>query len=160
MGDTVKKAALSEMEELIRSKLSEGGSVKFSPKGRSMLPMLREEGDSVTLIKPPARLKKGMVALFISEDGGERIYTLHRLVSIRGGRYYFCGDNRKEKDEPASYGDIIGVVAEFETRGEKHSVKEFGYRLYSLWMISTAGFRKSSVKVQNFILRTRKKLRK
>ena len=41
----IKYAALSEMETLIREKLGNGGSVTFSPKGISMLPMLRSAGD-------------------------------------------------------------------------------------------------------------------
>ena len=160
MGDSVKRTALSEMEELIRAKLQEGGTVTFSPKGRSMLPMLRDKGDSVTLTKPPARLKKGMVALFISEDGNGKNYTLHRLVRTRGGRYVFMGDNRRNADAPVEHGSVLGVMTEFETRGEKHSVKEPLYRAYSFWMISTTGVRRFASKVQNFILGIRKKIRK
>ncbi|MCR5808317.1 MAG: S24/S26 family peptidase [Clostridiales bacterium] len=159
MGGAVKNAALAEMEELIRAKLEEGGKVTFSPKGKSMLPMLRSEGDSVTLVKPPARLKRGTVALFISKTGEDKAYILHRLVRIENGRYFFCGDNRTETDEPVGYGDIIGVVSDYESRGRKRSVKEPWYRLYSCWMVATSGFRRGSLRFQRTVLRIRKKLK-
>lgn len=84
-------AQLSQMEALMEEKLREGGSVSFSPKGVSMLPMLRAEGDTVTLEKPPARIKKGTVALFISREGDEERFVLHRLVKTRGGELVSAG---------------------------------------------------------------------
>lgn len=144
---------LSEMEAVMTEKLREGGSVRFSPKGKSMLPMLRAEGDSVTLKQPPAKPKKGMVALFVSEEGGERHFVLHRLVRIgkKDGLCVFCGDNRRECDPPVPFGNIIGVVSEYESRGREHSLDELWYRLYSLWMVNTYGFRRVSLKAERFI---------
>lgn len=156
----IKHTALSEMEAVMREKLEEGGSVSFSPKGKSMLPMLRSSGDSVSLVKPPARIKKGTVALFISKnEAGERIFVLHRLVRIRGEKLIFCGDARFSCDEPASYEDVIGVVEGFETRGRRFTGNELRWRLYRNWMIVTAGFRTPVLKLQNFAHRVWKKLR-
>lgn len=151
---------LAEMVGLINEKLENGGSAAFSPKGASMLPMLRVADDSVTLVKPPARLKKGMVALFISEEGGEQRFLLHRLVRIEGEELTFCGDNRRSCDPPARREDVVGVVSEYETRGRRHSVNEPLYRLYSLWMVSTYRFRASSQKVQGAVYRAWKKLKR
>lgn len=150
--------ALSEMEAVMTEKLDQGGSVSFSPKGKSMLPMLRSEGDSVTLKKPPARMKKGTVALFVSNEGGKRHYVLHRLVREKDGLLTFCGDNRRECDEPVPFENVIGVVTEYESRGKKHSLNEVWYRLYSLWMISTYGIRNVSIKAERLIYRVWKKL--
>lgn len=146
------------MEPLMEEKLREGGKVTFSPKGVSMLPMLRSAGDSVTLEKPPARIKKGTVALFISNEGDERKYVLHRLVRVRGDEYFFCGDNRSECDAPVQRGDIIGVVTGYESRGKKRSVHALWYRLYSAGMVATCNIRPRAKKVQNIIYRAWKKL--
>ena len=146
------------MEPLMEEKLREGGKVRFSPKGVSMLPMLRSEGDAVTLEKPPARIKKGTVALFISNDGDERKYVLHRLVRVRGDELVFCGDNRSECDAPVLRGDVIGVVTGYESRGKKRSLRAPWYRLYSLWMVATCGIRPKAKRVQNFIYKAWKKL--
>ncbi|MBQ4167123.1 MAG: hypothetical protein II590_02845 [Clostridia bacterium] len=151
-------AQLSQMEALMEEKLREGGSVSFSPKGVSMLPMLRAEGDTVTLEKPPARIKKGTVALFISREGDEERFVLHRLVKTRGGELVFCGDNRREPDPPVKKEAVIGVVTAYESRGKAHSPSEPWYRLYSFWMVATSPFRSISMKAQRVIYNVWKKL--
>lgn len=149
---------LSQMETLMEEKLREGGRVSFSPKGTSMLPMLRSEGDSVTLEKPPARIKKGTVALFISREGEEERFVLHRLVKRKGDMLVFCGDNRLEPDAPVSKNDVIGVVAQYVSRGRARSLKEPWYRLYTAWMVTTVPFRRASGKAQRVVYRVWKKL--
>ena len=49
---------MEELVPIIRERLEAGQSIKFSPHGTSMLPMLREDIDSVVLSPPPERLKK------------------------------------------------------------------------------------------------------
>ena len=148
------------MDALMREKLEDGGSVKFSPRGTSMLPMLRSSGDSVTLVKPPARMKRGTVALFLSEgEDGARKYVLHRLVRIRKGRYVFLGDNRIKPDPDAESGDVIGVVADFRRRGRAFTGREFLWRLYSGWMVATRGVRRPALGLQHFVYGIWKKLK-
>ena len=155
-----KQTALSEMEGLIREKLAAGGSVTFSPKGTSMLPMLRASGDSVTLVKPPARIKKGTVALFISHnEEGERSFILHRLVGKDGGKLVFLGDNRRFCDVPVEYEDVIGVVSEYESRGKKHSCRGLWYGIYTFWMLITRRLRLPAAKLQGFFYRVWKRLK-
>ncbi len=152
--------ALSEMEAVIREKLEDGGTVTFSPKGTSMLPMLRSSGDSVTLTKPPARLKKGKVALFISTNGeGERRYVLHRLVKTGRKGLIFCGDNRITADDPVPAEAVIGVVSGYESRGRRYTERELWYRLYRRWMVCTRSFRRPALRFQNSVYRLWKKLR-
>ena len=153
-------AALSDMEGLIRAELDEGGSVSFTPRGGSMLPMLRANGDSVTLEKPPARIKRGTVALFVSGEGGDKKYVLHRLVKARRKRdeYFFMGDKRDSADPPVRREDIIGVVTAFTSRGRHSRLKEPGYRLYSSWMVLTRNVRPVSFKVQSAAYRLWRKL--
>lgn len=152
-------AALEELSGLFAEKLEEGGTVAFSPRGTSMLPMLRAYGDSVTLISPPARLKKGTVALFVSkkEDGSNK-YILHRLVKIKDDKLIFCGDHRSECDPPVGRDAVIGVVSAYRSRGKDRSLKSLFYRLYSFWMVHTTGFRGLALKVENFIYKIWKKL--
>ena len=156
----IKHTALSEMEALMREKIEQGGSVTFSPKGKSMLPMLRSSGDSVTLIRPPARIKKGTVALFISKTGDEeRKFVLHRLVKIKKDRLIFCGDNRRSCDEPVLYEDVIGVVSGYESRGKTYTERELWYRIYRRWMVATSSCRGAALGIQNFIYKIWKKLK-
>ena len=143
----------------MREKLSAGGSVTFSPKGNSMLPMLRRAGDSVTLTAP-GKLKRGSVALFVTEEEGARRFVLHRLVRIKkGGALVFCGDHRRECDSEGPASAVIGVVSEYESRGKKHRLTEPWYRLYSLWMVATWPFRSAALKLQSLVYKAWKKLK-
>lgn len=148
------------MEGLIRSRLEEGGTVSFTPKGGSMLPMLRANGDSVTLGYPPEQIKRGTVALFVSGADDEKKYVLHRLVSVDRSRdkYVFCGDKRTECDPPVKREAVIGVVTGFVSRGRASDMKEPGYKLYSAWMVATRHIRPVSFKLQSAAWRVWRKL--
>ena len=144
----------------MREKLAAGGSVTFSPKGNSMLPMLRRAGDSVTLAAPPDKLKRGSVALFVTEEEGARRFVLHRLVRRKkGNKLVFCGDHRRECDGEVPASAVIGVVSEYESRGRKHSLTEPWYKLYSIWMVASWPFRSAALKVQSVIYKAWKKLK-
>ncbi len=151
---------LREMEAVILETLASGGEVSFSPKGRSMLPMLRDGGDSVTLKAPEERIPRGAVALFVTNEGGGRRFVLHRLVKKSGGRLVFCGDNRRECDEPVDRAAVVGVVVRYESRGKKHSLKEPWYRVYCAWMVATYGVRSMALKLQKRVYLLWKRLRK
>lgn len=152
-------AALEELSGIFTEKLKSGGSVTFSPRGASMLPMLRAYGDSVTLVMPPARLKKGTVALFVlkNEDGSNK-FILHRLVKIKGDSLVFCGDHRSTCDPEVGRGEVIGVVSAYKSRGKDRSIDSLTYRLYSFYMVHTVGFRKLALGFENAAYRVFKKL--
>ena len=62
-----------------------GQSVRFSPRGVSMLPMLRQGRDSVVLSPAPKQLRKYDLPLYRRDDGS---YVLHRVV--KAGQTYAC----------------------------------------------------------------------
>lgn len=153
------KAALDELSALFLEKLREGGSVTFSPRGTSMLPMLRAYGDSVTLTAPPARFKRGMVALFVlNKDDGTAKYILHRLVRIKKEGLVFCGDHRSECDKTVAPGDVVGVVTSYSSRGRERSIKSLTYRLYSFYMVHTVRFRRLALGFENRLYKLYKKM--
>lgn len=125
--------ALDTMMPLIRQELAEGQSVRFSPRGVSMLPMLRQGLDTVTISPLPRKLKKYDLPLYQRDDGH---YVLHRIIRV--GETYTCiGDNQFVKETGVRADQMIGLVTEF-TRGEKPiSVKDWRYRLYCrIWAMS------------------------
>lgn len=117
---------LDDMMPLILKRLNDGHSVTFSPRGVSMLPMLREGKDTVTLSPLPERLKKYDLPLYRRENGQ---YVLHRIVKV--GESYTCiGDNQFRAEPGIKREQMIAVVTAF-TRGKKqYSVNGMGYRLY------------------------------
>lgn len=120
---------LADFDDTIRTVLESGGEFRMYPRGRSMLPMLREGIDSVVLVSPGETLEKGDIALYLRADGH---YVLHRVVDVTDGVYTMCGDNQVKKEPGITRDMIIGVVSRFY-RGEKcaDDSKPF-YKFYKL----------------------------
>ena len=124
---------LEELMPLMKECLSAGKSFRFSPRGVSMLPLLREGKDSVLLSPLPEKLRKYDVPLYRRDDGK---YVLHRIVAA--GETYTCiGDNQFVYEPGLRQDQMIAVMTGFY-RGEKfHSVDEAGYKLYCrIWALS------------------------
>lgn len=121
-----RQVRLEQLMPLIREQLAEGKRIKFSPRGTSMLPMLREGLDSVILSPLPAKLKKYDLPLYQRENGQ---YVLHRIVKT--GETYTCvGDNQFALEQGLRHEQMIGLVTAF-CRGEKEIlVTALGYRIY------------------------------
>lgn len=111
---------------LVTEQLARGQSVQFSPRGTSMLPMLREGKDSVVLSSVPARLKKYDLPLYRRSDGQ---YVLHRIVAA-GDTYTCTGDNQFALEHGIGHEQLIAVVTAFTRAGRRWSVTHPVYRLY------------------------------
>lgn len=111
---------------LIRECLENGQSVRFSPRGVSMLPMLRQGVDSVVLSPLPECLEKYDLPLYQREDGK---YILHRIVGT-GDTYVCIGDNQFVYERRVKHGQMIALVTGFYRGNKYHSVKEPSYWLY------------------------------
>lgn len=117
---------MKELVPLFCERLAAGQTVRFSPRGVSMLPMLRQGVDSVVLSPLPDQLRKYDVPLYQRDNGK---YILHRIVAV--GETYTCiGDNQFDLESGVRQDQMIALVTGFY-RGDKfHSVTEPGYRLY------------------------------
>lgn len=111
---------------LFRERLAAGQSVRFSPKGTSMLPMLRQDRDSVVLSPLPERLKKYDLPLYRRENGQ---YVLHRVIRV-GTTYTCMGDNQFVPEPGLRHDQMIGLVTAFSRKGKEYTVQHPGYRLY------------------------------
>ncbi len=135
--------SLEEMMPVIEEKLSEGGEVTFTVTGNSMLPMLHNRQDTVTLVTPTFPLKKYDLP-FYRRAGG--LYTLHRIVKIKKGNYIIRGDNCNFTEYGIEDKDIIGVVKQFTRNGKQHSVVEKSYKIYcALWCNDACYFLRKKV---------------
>lgn len=111
---------------LIQESLAAGKTVRFSPRGISMLPMLRQGIDSVILSPLPRKLRKYDLPLYQRDDGH---YILHRIVEA--GETYTCiGDNQFVLEYGVRHDQMIALVTAF-TRGDREiPVTALSYRLY------------------------------
>lgn len=107
--------SFEEIAPVMREILEENGRVSFVSGGRSMLPTIRDGVDTVTLIKPDGRLKKGDI-VFYQRDNGQ--YILHRIIGISGDTYITRGDNQWFDDFNIRQEQIIGVLTGIERNGK------------------------------------------
>ena len=127
---TEKSVQLEQLMPLIREQLAEGKTVRFSPRGTSMLPMLRQGIDSVVFSPLPEKLKKYDLPLYQRQNGQ---YVLHRIVKV-GDTYTCIGDNQFAYEPELRHDQMIALVTEFYRGEKRHTVMELPYRLYCrLW---------------------------
>ena len=118
---------------LIREQLESGQSVRFSPRGTSMLPMLRQGLDSVTLSPLPETLRKYDLPLYRRDNGQ---YVLHRIIHA-GDSFTCMGDNQFVPETGLRRDQMIAVVTAFCREGREIPVRAPGYRIYCrLWHFS------------------------
>lgn len=124
---------MDELMPLILERLAAGQDVRFSPRGVSMLPMLRQGRDTVTLSPVTGRLRKYDLPLYRREDGR---YVLHRVVGV-SDTYICIGDNQYVKEYGVEHRQVLAVVTSFSRDGKEYSVSSPSYRLYcSFWNVS------------------------
>lgn len=116
---------LEELMPLIREQLAEGKTVRFSPRGVSMLPMLRQGVDDVVLAPLPDRLRKYDLPIYQRANGQ---YVLHRIVRV--GESYVCMGDNQYAPERVEREQMLAVVTKFYRDGTPHRVTELSYRIY------------------------------
>lgn len=155
-----KRVSLDEIAPLIRETLESDGSVSFISSGTSMLPTLRNRKDTVTLVKPHERLKKGDVPFYQRDDGR---YVLHRVVYIndKDGTYVMRGDNQWTNEYNIRHDQIIGVLSEITRNGKTYSVNGRSYRFYTAMLPVVRLVRRAyywlKTKVYAFIMQFKKR---
>lgn len=90
----------------VRKMIAEGHSVTIKVKGRSMLPFIVGERDSVRLIKPSTLKERDIVLAEIDEGH----YVLHRIARIEPTRITLMGDGNLKGMEFCRPKDIAGKV--------------------------------------------------
>lgn len=121
---------LEQVMPLIKEQLANGQTVRFSPRGTSMLPMLRQGRDKVVLSAVKGPLKKYDLPLYQRDNGA---FVLHRIVKV--GQTYTCiGDNQYVPEPGIRQDQIIAVVSAFTRDDREIPVTDLGYRIYCrLW---------------------------
>jgi len=139
---------------LICEQLAAGKSVSFSPRGTSMLPMLRQGRDSVELSALPERLNKYDLPLYRRENGQ---YVLHRIVKT-GERYTCIGDNQFEYETGLEHSRMIALVTAFTRDGKRIEVTNPAYRAYCRFWVATRGVRHALMRLRHLLGRVKRRL--
>ncbi len=146
---TERSVSVADLIPLFQESLAAGNTVRFSPRGTSMLPMLRQGKDTVILSTVADRLQKYDIPLYQRDDGA---YVLHRVVKC--GETYTCiGDNQYALESGIRPDQVIAVVSAFTRGGKYIPVTNPGYCVYCrLWHWSRP--------VRRFCSRVKRKIKK
>lgn len=141
-----KRIKLCDLLPVIEEKLAAGGTVKIPVTGTSMLPLLVEGRDTVTLTKAEFPLKKYDLPLFRRRNG---VFVLHRVIAVKEKEYIMCGDNQWVKETGVTDDMVIGVVCAITRKGKTFSVKSTKYKLYIRFWNFLMPVRKYIVKLKS-----------
>lgn len=121
---------IAEIWELARPLLDAGGCFRLWPRGKSMLPLLREGRDSV-LLASPKDVKVGDILLAKTEGGA---FLLHRAVKITDKGVLLAGDALLRCEGPLPPDAILGkVVRVFRDERELYIGS---LRLRAFWLLA------------------------
>ncbi len=141
MNNDIKQVTLDDMFPLMEEQLKNGGTVVFKPKGISMLPLIRQGIDSVSLKKTQEPLKKYDIPLYRRDD---KSFILHRVVKVNSdGTYTMCGDNQTVFEAGICDEHIIGKVEGIYRRDKFIPVHSLTFWLFSRYAFLRRAWRKS-----------------
>lgn len=154
MNENVKKVALEELYPIIKEQLESGGTVGLPITGTSMLPLLVQGRDSVTL--SPAEKVKVNDIIFYRRDNGA--FVLHRIIGIDDKGYVLCGDNQWVKEYGIKDRNIIGVVTGINRDGKDILVDDEKYVKYCNRWLKLLPIRKPLVKLLTILRAIKRKM--
>lgn len=118
---------LAELYPIIEEKLGQGGEITFKPHGTSMLPLLRQDIDSVTIGAVRCMPKRLDVILY-RRAGGQ--FVLHRIIGEDSNGFILCGDNQFIREYGVTEDMIIGVMTGFCRNGRQVNMNGILYGTY------------------------------
>ena len=116
------------IQSTFEQELDRKGTITYTCRGVSMLPLLRQQKDLFTITKRQSRCKKYDVALYKRADGA---YVLHRIIKVLPDGYVFLGDNCRNKEYGITDQDVLGVMTSFVRDGKEYAADAGGCLLYA-----------------------------
>lgn len=144
--------SLEELVPVLKETLEVSGEVSFASRNDEMKPIIRGNGDAVTLIKPKEKLKKGDVVLYKRENGE---YVLRRIVFVNKDTYVACGDNERTNEYKIADEQILGMLLSYDRNGKTHKTSDTNYKIYVFLLpvikLLISGYKWLKERVINFI---------
>ena len=110
------------------------GVLVYTAKGTSMLPLIKESKDIITIAKPTRNYKKYDAVLFKRTNGQ---YVLHRIVGYnkKHHTYILVGDNQYHREKGIREYQIFGLLVSINKGKRQIKNTDFKYKLYAhLWV--------------------------
>ncbi|MED9970561.1 MAG: nucleotidyltransferase family protein [Ruminococcus sp.] len=107
------------MNKKFEDVIAEKGKLVYTNVGDSMYPIIQQR-DLLVIEAVKKPLKTGDVPLY-KRDSGQ--YVLHRIVSVKNGKYMMKGDNRTFVEKGIADRHIIGVLTAVIRNGKEYPVE-------------------------------------
>ncbi len=127
-----------DLVPIMKEQINMGKTVRFKPKGISMLPLIRQGRDSVTLEKINRPLKRHDIVFYQRDDGK---FVLHRIVKI-GDTITCAGDNQYTLEKNLRHDQMFAVVCSFSRDDREYSINWLPYRIYYNYLYISRPFRR------------------
>lgn len=123
---------LSEAIDVINEVLASGGEFQMYPKGTSMLPLIVQGRDAVTLTRTPEENLKKYDIIFYRRTNGQ--FVLHRIIKVcKDGTFVLCGDNQLQYETGIRHDQVIGVVKQIKRRENNWACQGLRNSFYVFW---------------------------
>lgn len=146
----IESLSMNDMYPLITEVIESGGVFRLWPRGTSMMPLLRQGEDSVSLALPE-NVEIGDVVLYRRKNGQ---FVLHRIISKTDNGYTMCGDNQYILERDIAHSQLIAKVVGIY-RGEQYfDVANVQYLKY----VKRLPFRRVKIRAKSLCYRVRDKI--
>ncbi|MBE7020288.1 MAG: helix-turn-helix transcriptional regulator [Ruminococcaceae bacterium] len=132
-----------ELIPFITEMIRNNKKVQLTVTGNSMFPLLTHLRDSVT-VKGSDNYKKYDIILYVRNNGD---LILHRIVKVKKGIYYLCGDNQTVIEYPIYKDQIIGKVVSVKRKDKDFDINNIIYCLYSFFWCLNVKIRKPALRI-------------
>lgn len=144
----VNSVRLAELWPFMKEQLEAGKTVKFAPRGISMLPMIRQGMDTVVLKAAPPTLKKYDLPLYIRDNGQ---FVLHRVVAVEKDGYTMCGDNQYVRECGVGKEKILAVAAGIYRENVYVDCSDSKYRRYCVRRVARQRIKYYVVRIKRIV---------
>lgn len=108
--------------------------------GRSMMPFLHDQKDTVLFSTPDRPLKKGDIVFFIRDDGS---YVMHRIYKVHADHTVdVIGDSQSQIETGIRQQQIFASIKKVNRNGKWIDPHHFIWKFYAKVWIHTIPFRK------------------
>ena len=136
--------------------LERSGSLAYTNRGVSMMPLLRQGKDVMLIEKREPPYKKYDAVLFLRDNGQ---YVLHRIMRVMDGAYYIIGDNCIS-GETVPEEKILGVLTGVKRNGRMIGENDRLYRFYVRFWWAIFPLRKVWMRLRPYLSALKRRIKK
>ena len=124
-----KNVSMNDIVPLIVETVNNGGKFRLYPKGISMMPLIRENKDSVLLEKCES-IEKNDILLY---KRANKMYVLHRVMETED-KLAFCGDNQHVYEYVITREDVIAKACGVYRKEKYIDCHSFFMKVYLVYI--------------------------